>query len=323
VRYTKDEKLLRLAIYLQGDAGGRSLEDMQTEFETGRRTAERMRDAIERVFPQMQEVETGERIKRWKLPLGTLNSLVGFSAEELAELDNVIAMLKRDNLLQQSKILQGLNFKLKALQKPETRGRVEPDYEALLEAEGLAMRPGPRPHIDNEIITELRNAILSCAKVRIHVRYRTTGKRGYQTVCPYGFLYGNRHYLVADTEKPQQGTFRLFSLSDIEKVSLRNESFVRQNSFSLQAYAQNSFGVFQEEPFAVVWKFSPKVAADAAEYQFHPSQQLEQQDDGSLIVSFFAGGRREMDWHLYTWGKEVEVLEPKNWEGFLSQVLKK
>ena len=98
---------------------------------------------------------------------------------------------------------------------------------------------------------------------------------------------------------------------------------MRQNSFSLQAYAQNSFGVFQEEPFAVVWKFSPKVAADAAEYQFHPSQQLEQQDDGSLIVSFFAGGRREMDWHLYTWGKEVEVLEPKNWEGFLSQVLKK
>jgi len=31
--------------------------------------------------------------------------------------------------------------------------------------------------------------------------------------------------------------------------------------------------------------------------------------DGSLVVKFRAGGRKEMDWHLYTWGDEVEVLE--------------
>jgi len=317
VRYTKDEKLLRLAIYMQGDAGGRSLRDIQSEFEVSRRTAERMRDAIERVFPQMEEVATGERIKRWKLPSRTLNNLVSFSAEEMVELDNAVSIFKRDNMEVQANILNVVATKLKALQNPQIMTRVETDYEALLEAEGLAMRPGPRPKIDEKIMEQLRESILSMTKVKIHIRYRTSGKTGYQTICPYGFLYGNRHYLVADTEHPISGTFRLFSLSDIEKVSLRNEGFVRQDNFCLQTYAENSFGVFQEEPFDVVWKFSAKVAADAKEYQFHPNQTLEEQKDGSLIVSFRAGGRLEMDWHLYTWGNEVEVLEPEDWVGFI------
>ncbi len=319
MRYTKDEKLLRLAIYLQGDAGGRSLEDIQGEFEVGRRTAERMRDAVGRVFPQMQEVETGERTKRWKLPSRTLNSLVGFSAQELVGLDNAVALFRRENRQEQAHDIGAVAAKLKALQSSGNMRRVEPDYEALLEAEGLAMRPGPRPRINSQIVGELRKALLSCTRTRIHLRYRTSGKRGYQTVCPYGFLYGNRHYLVADTEHPETGTFRLFSLSDIEKVSPRNSSFARREDFSLQTYAQNSFGVFQEEPFDVVWRFSPKAAEDAAEYLFHPGQKLEKQKDGSLIVRFRAGGRREMDWHLYTWGNEVEVLKPEGWNDFVHE----
>jgi predicted DNA-binding transcriptional regulator YafY len=48
----------------------------------------------------------------------------------------------------------------------------------------------------------------------------------------------------------------------------------------------------------------------AREYMFHPSQELEQQKDGSLIVRFRAGGLLEMSWHLHTWGDEVEVLSP-------------
>lgn len=313
MRYGKDEKLLKLAMYMQGDSFGRSLQDIQTEFEVGRRTAERMRDAIERCFPQLEQVETGERIKRWKLPSRTLNNLVGFSAEELAELDNAIAILKRDNMNEQANILHSLATKLKTLQKPEAMSRVEPDYEALLEAEGLAMRPGPKPKIDDGVMAQLREAILSFSKVKIHVRYRGSGKQGYQIVCPYGFLYGNRHYLVANTEGSDAGTYRLFSLSNIDKVEMQNESFVRDENFSLQAYAENSFGVFQEKPFDVVWKFTAGVAADVKEYQFHPKQILEEQPDGSILVKFRAGGILEMDWHLYTWGDDVVVLEPTDW----------
>ena len=36
--------------------------------------------------------------------------------------------------------------------------------------------------------------------------------------------------------------------------------------------------------------------------------------DGTLTVKFRAGGRLEMDWHLYTWGNHVKVIKPKNWK---------
>jgi hypothetical protein len=61
----------------------------------------------------------------------------------------------------------------------------------------------------------------------------------------------------------------------------------------------------------VVWKFSPNVAADAREFLFHPTQVMKEEEDGSLIVRFHAGGLLEMAWHLFTWGDGVRVIEPR------------
>jgi predicted DNA-binding transcriptional regulator YafY len=208
--------------------------------------------------------------------------------------------------------------KLRALMKPDALTRVAPDLEALTEAEGLAMRPGPKPKINAEVMGKLRLAILSTKKVKIHYLYRGSGKRGFDIVHPYGFLYGSRHYLVAWSENEQARDFRNFALSNIERAELLDSSF-RKRRFSLQEYAELSFGVFQEKPFDVVWKFSPEAAADAKEYVFHPTQVMEEHPDGSLIVRFHAGGMREMAWHLFTWGDAVEVIRPKRLKNFLHQ----
>jgi hypothetical protein len=47
----------------------------------------------------------------------------------------------------------------------------------------------------------------------------------------------------------------------------------------LRAYTERSFGIYQEKPFDVVWKFSPDAAPDARLYQFHPTQ-TEDKPDG-------------------------------------------
>ena len=62
----------------------------------------------------------------------------------------------------------------------------------------------------------------------------------------------------------------------------------------------------------MVWKFSPRAAKAAKDFVFHPDQKIQQQNDGSLIVRFRAGGALEMCWYLFSWGKDVEVLEPKH-----------
>ena len=52
--------------------------------------------------------------------------------------------------------------------------RLEPDIEALLEAEQLAMRPGPRPKSRPFVLEELRNAIKGVRTVNIKYRNRST-----------------------------------------------------------------------------------------------------------------------------------------------------
>jgi hypothetical protein len=60
LRYEKLEVLLRVALDMRGTAEGLSLEDIEHAYDVSRRTAERMRDAIERVFPQIEQANPGE-----------------------------------------------------------------------------------------------------------------------------------------------------------------------------------------------------------------------------------------------------------------------
>lgn len=105
----------------------------------------------------------------------------------------------------------------------------------------------------------------------------------------------------------QNGTFNLNNISGIEVL---NEYFERDKYFSLRKFNEQSFGVYQEEPFEVEWLFDKDVAAEAAKYVFHPKQDSHFNEDGTLTVKFTAGGAREMDWHLYTWGEHVKVIKP-------------
>ena len=319
-RYSRIDDVLLLALDMQGTADGVSLQDIEEKFEVSRRTAERMRDAVLRVFPHAEEVDTGERIKRWRVPGRTLNGVLSFSAEELAELQSATDRMKHENLHLQARILNSVASKIRSLIKPEALRRIEPDLEALMEAEGLALRPGPRPAIRPDLIESIREAILRSVKIRLHYRARGTLELSRQIVCPYGFLYGNRHYLVAFNMNEQVRDYRLFVLSCIEKVDITQWPFERRTDFSLDTYAEKSFGVFQEEPFDVAWRFTPEAADDAREFLFHPSQTMEDQPDGSLIVRFHAGGALEMAWHLFTWGDAVEVLEPSHLRELLNEM---
>ena len=121
-------------------------------------------------------------------------------------------------------------------------------------------------------------------------------------------LYGMRHYLVAVADASSEPA--LWALLDIEAVRHEASVITKPPGFDLAAFAARSFGVHQEEPFDVVWRFSPAVAEDARSYRFHPSQTNEEQADGGLVVRFRAGGADEMCWHLFTWTPEVKVIAP-------------
>ena len=186
--------------------------------------------------------------------------------------------------------------------------RIEADIEALVQAEGLAMRPGPRPSLDRGLLALLREAIMTRRIVEVRYLSQSTGRHSRQRIEPYGLLYGNRAFLVGRTD--WNDAMRLWRLANMSEAQVTGESFTRDPGFDLEAYAWRSFGTFQEEPADVVLRFTAEAKRDAASFLFHPSQTMEENADGTLTVRFTAGGIDEMCWHLVTWGESVTVEDP-------------
>lgn len=313
--YEKMYDLFDLAMMMQESSLGVSLEEIENTYHVSRRTAERMRNALLKYFPQMEEVDTGERTKRWRISQRSLNSFISFSAEELAVFKTAIGSLEQNNLKEKADILKKVEIKLRNLLKPEQKNKIEVDADELMRAEGLVLRPGPRAEVDQEILDTLKEAILSCHQIRMDYQSKGTQRMHTYSVIPYGFLYGQRdHYLVAKhNDGYDNGQAHNFLLQQIRKIEILPETF-DSTAFDLKEYALQSFGAFHEEPFEVEWLFDKEVAADAKRYVFHPTQKIKENADGSLTVKFKAGGRMEMDWFLYTWGNHVKVIKPKDWQ---------
>jgi len=319
-RYEGAGDLIRLAIALQGSSTGLGVAEIAARFRIGRRTAERRLAALADLFPRELEARKLEDGKRWRLRGGAATSLVRVEAAELAALDAASALIERDGLPDQLAALRRLGEKVRALGARGVAGaRLDTDVEALLEGQGIAMRPGPRPRIPLDVVAVLREALLACREVSLDYRARIRARETRRVVRPYGFLFGGRHYLVAHDVGAR--ALRMFSLADIRRAELRERWFERPADFDLRAHAARSFGVFQEEPREVVWRFAPGAADAVRDWVFHPTQKVEPAPDGSVVVRFRAGGLWEMAWHLFQWGGDVEVEAPAELRATLVEML--
>jgi predicted DNA-binding transcriptional regulator YafY len=71
----------------------------------------------------------------------------------------------------------------------------------------------------------------------------------------------------------------------------------------------------------VVLKVAPEGAAEARAWRWHPTQSLEDQPDGGVIVRFRASGMRELAWHLFSWSGQVQVVAPERLKAVMADEL--
>ena len=321
MRYAPAERLLRLALMLAGTRTGLTLDEIAQDLEVGRRTAERLRDALAGLFPQLEGWDDEERVRRWRLPGGTLAGVAEPRAEAVAAVEGIARECASRGEADRAGLLRDAATTLRVLMRPAALLRAEPDIEALMQAEGIAMHPGPRSRLDPSILPTLRRAILEMRLVVIRYGGLAAEALATRVLCPYGTLYGGngRTWLVAHVEELPE--LRLWRLDRIASMDLLDRCYNRREGFDLASYAARSFGVFQEEPIDVVLRVAPEAADDAACWLFHPSQTLEREADGALLVRFHAGGVQEMCWHLFTWGVAVTVLAPNHLHTALTEML--
>ena len=299
--------VIDLARRMAASAEGLSLDEIARDMRVGRRTAERMRDAVLMLFPQVDEVSDPPS-KRWRIRGGLSAFEQAPTATEMLELSKAATALRAAGEPARATALEGLERKLKAAMRSTTLNRMAPDLEALVRAETIAVQAGPRPSADEAMLTAIRAAVL--AQQPLGFTYSRPGAEPRRrSVAPCGVMFGRANYLVAaDRETGRIQTFRLDRMSH---VAPQEGLAVPPADFDLNVFASQSFGIYQDEIENVVLRIAPEGAAEARGWRWHPTQSFEDQSDGGVIVRFRASGMRELAWHLFTWGEQVQILAPQ------------
>lgn len=320
MRYAASENLFRMARLLAGTRLGLTLNQMSEQLGVGRRTAERLRDSLKAMFPEMDSHDDEQRVRRWRLPGSALVGVVEPRAEAFAAIETAARVRNPRRDPPHLVAAGGADYTAGG----DATGCSAPRRDGHCRAGGgrgyrhaLRAKAGDRPGV----LPSLRRAILGMQLVVVRYDGPGTEEPAARILCPYGLLYGGRGWLVAHVDGLPG--MRLWRLDRMVSADLLDRGFQRREDFSLSDYAAKSFGVFQEEPINVVLRFTPEAAEDAALWQFHLSQSVTREADGSLTVCFRAGGVQEMCWHLFTWGTAVNIIAPECWRSSMAEMTTK
>ena len=308
MRHEKAAAVLKLARLLAGSAEGLTLDEMAARMGVDRRTAERMRDAVAELFTQLDAV-ADPPTKRFRIPAGLDGFMQAPTVEELAALAAAANAAQAEGATGRAAALRALEQKTLAALRAPTRRRMAPDLEALLQAEAIAVQAGPRPFEDEAVLGAVREALKAGSALRF--RYAGGGTPGrLREVTPYGLLFARANYLVAaerDGDRAEPRNWRLDRLREVERL---DAPAAAPTDFSLQAYADRSFGIYQDAAEDVELRFAAAAAESAQRWRFHVGQEVAREPDGGVVVRFRASGMRELAFHLLTWGADVQVRAP-------------
>ena len=312
-RYSRISDILDLITLMQSRVLGITLSDIVDELHVSRRTAERLRDAIIDILPQIDEIETVGKEKHWGFTSGYMNEIINFTPDEIAILEGIKDGISPDF---KQKTLENVITKLKALSRKQIT-KVDDAIELIMKSEGVAVSQKPSYKIDIQIVDTIRQAIKE--NKMISGKYLGNDK----LLAPYGIIYGSNVFLIGvEKGKPDPYVYRLHKLTD---VKLTDKTFDK-GDFDIKEYANHSFGVYQNEVMKVELLFSPEVKEDVLNFNFHPTQKVKENEDGSVTVKFKASGELEILWHIFKWGDSVKIVAPtklkKMYVEYLDNVLK-
>lgn len=319
IRLEKAANLLTLAQLLAASAEGMTLDEIASQFSVNRRTAERMRNAVQDLFPGFESVVDGKQ-RRFRIRGGLGAFFIAPSVSELAELETACKGLQQAGHQPRAALLRTLQTKITAALRDTTRLKMATDMEALCRAEAIARHVGPHAITDELTLQLLREALIAMTRVRFSYPLVDRPEGYVRTVVPYGLLFGANAYLVG-REAGRPDPF-LWRLDRMRGLKLTTQAGGPPKGFDLDAYAARSFGTYQEPPVHVVLRFAPEAAEAAARMMFHPTQETRRLEDGRLEISFVAGGKLEMVHHLFTWGTMVEIVEPPELRDLIISELK-
>lgn len=176
----------------------------------------------------------------------------------------------------------------------------------------IAVRPDSHGGIVfmDKIFAQLLGAILTKQVVNISYHLPREQKILTTEFNPYRLMYSNSTWYVLGWSSHYRGISAL-NLSRIKEVQKLDRRFMEDRKFDIQEYIGRAWSMMPEgRLYDVKLKFLPDVANNVVKRQWHNTQKVSFEQDGSAIVEFRVDGLGEITWWILGFGDKVQVLAP-------------
>jgi proteasome accessory factor B len=150
----------------------------------------------------------------------------------------------------------------------------------------------------------------SGCKIRITYRSPRSGELRQRVIAPYALEpTASGIYIICYDDWASE--IRTFKLARLESAVLLDEPYEIPSDFEAEAHLANSWGIMSGEGVSeVILRFTSAAKPFVMERQWHPSQRVETDRDGSLLLWVKVSEPLEMQPWIRSWGAQVRVLSP-------------
>ncbi len=313
-------RLLRLVTLLQCSRG-RSADDLARELEVSRRTVFRDLNMLELAhIPYYFDPETGGyRISRhFFLPPVSLT------------LTESLAILMMTGRLRSSTHLPLMGQAARAAMKVESAlpAEIREHVGSVLDRLQVDLGPVSRHEGLDEMFDQITAAIVQRRVCKLVYISFLEQEQIRLTIHPLRMVFVGRAWYVLAWSVRHKET-RTFKLGRIRKLTVTEEVFnpPRQagggnfsDSVGKSVFGQAWSMISEGKVYDIHLHFDKKVAGNVAEVQWHASQQVQWNDDGSIEFNVSVDGLGEIMWWILGYGDQVEVISPPELRQSVGQV---
>lgn len=184
----------------------------------------------------------------------------------------------------------------------------------VLQSISIRKKPHVRQALDDATFSRLQRAISRSQLVEIRYDSPSEGTNISITLRPYHLVYAEYMWHVI-AYSSFHSSVRVFRLCGIKEPVVLDKHFSKPE-FDVKDYFGRAWSMRPEgRLYNIKLWFVREVAKDVAEVEWHSTQKVTFEDDGSAIVEFRVDGLNEITWWILSYGDRVQVLAPKTLRG--------
>jgi proteasome accessory factor B len=176
----------------------------------------------------------------------------------------------------------------------------------------MAVRPGPtaRHNALQDAYKTVQRAIVRREPLEaVYISFYEAGQIRTRLE-PYWLLFNERAWYVIGRSSRHRAV-RTFKLGRFKSLRPVGDHFTMPAHLTLEKHLGNAWRMIRgDKTYDVELKFSPLVGPNAAEVNWHKTQRVRWDEDGSVHFAATVDGLDEIVWWALGYGPEVEVLAP-------------